>query len=203
MQLTITGKQMNLGDALRTHISDKLEDINHKYFNRAIEAIVTLSPEAHAFTKTHISIRVGKDIMVMSDATEPDPYVSFDSAANKVAKQLRRYKKRLRDHHERLEKDEEERLITAQNYVLSSEEEAEAHEEASDPTVIAEMTTNIQTLSVSEAVMRLDLSGDSALLFHNAQHGGLNMIHRRPDGNIGWVDPDGNESQHTLKTVSG
>ncbi|HPF78972.1 MAG TPA: ribosome-associated translation inhibitor RaiA, partial [Alphaproteobacteria bacterium] len=86
MQLSIHGKQMDLGDALRGHITDKLEDINQKYFNRAIEAIVTLSPEGHAFIKTHISIRVGKDIMMMADAQDTDAYGSFDAAAEKVAK---------------------------------------------------------------------------------------------------------------------
>lgn len=203
MQLSIHGKQMDLGDALRTHIGDKLEDINHKYFNRAIEAIVTLSPEGHAFVKTHISIRVGKDIMVMSDAQDTDPYASFDTACDKVAKQLRRYKKRLRDHHERLE---EEAFIQAQHSVLSPEPEAidDNHEEPEthEPVVVADMITNIQTMSVSEAVMRLDLSGENAMLFRNAQHDGLNMVYRRTDGNIGWVDPEGNEAAHTMKAVN-
>ncbi|MEM8832932.1 MAG: ribosome-associated translation inhibitor RaiA [Pseudomonadota bacterium] len=192
MQLSITGKQMDLGDALRQHITDKIEDIDQKYFNRAIEAIVTLSPEGHAFVKTHISFRVGKDIMVMSDAQDTDPYASFDAAAEKVAKQLRRYKKRLRDHHERLE---EEHFTPAQNYVLSPEPEtAEEETESKDPVVVAEMITNIQKMSVSEAVMRLDLSGDNALLFRNPNHDGLNLVYRRADGNIGWVDPEGNEN---------
>jgi ribosomal subunit interface protein len=200
MQLSIHGKQMDLGDALREHITDKLEDINQKYFNRAIEAIVTLSPEGHAFIKTHISIRVGKDIMVMSDAQETDPYVSFDSACEKVAKQLRRYKKRLRDHHERLE---EASFIQAQNYVLSPEPEAEEEPDSNEPAVVAEMITNIQTMSVSEAVMRLDLSGENALLFRNPQHEGLNMVYRRSDGNIGWVDPEGNEASQLKKAANG
>lgn len=203
MQLSIHGKQMDLGDALRSHIGDKLEDINQKYFNRAIEAIVTLSPEGHAFTKTHISIRVGKDIMVMSDAQDTDPYASFDAAAEKVAKQLRRYKKRLRDHHERLE---EEAFIMAQNYVISTDdtpvEEEHQEPEHQDPVVVAEMASSIQTMSVSEAVMRLDLSGENALLFRNAQHSGLNMVYRRADGNVGWVDPEGNEATQIPKAAN-
>lgn len=199
MQLSIHGKQMDLGDTLREHIADKLEDINQKYFNRAIEAIVTLSPEGHAFVKTHISIRVGKDIMVMSDAQDTDPYASFDSACEKVAKQLRRYKKRLRDHHERLE---EENFIPAQNYVLSPEPETEQEPEKHEPAVVAEMITNIQTMSVSEAVMRLDLSGENALLFRNPQHEGLNMVYRRSDGNIGWVDPEASEANEIKKAAN-
>lgn len=207
MNLNIHGKQMDIGDALRGHITDKLEDVNEKYFNRAIEANVTLAPEGHSFTKTHISVRIGKDIMVMSDAIEPDAYASFDKACEKVAKQMRRYKKRLRDHHERLESLPEDNFIPARDVVISSNEEKtieEQEEQAhADPLVVAEMTTNILTLSVSEAVMRLDLSGESALLFRNAQHNGLNMVHKRSDGNIGWIDPEGNAGAEALKVVNG
>lgn len=193
MKISINGKQMDLGDSLRAYIEDKLEEVNQKYFNRAIEAIVTLSPEGHAFVKTHISIRVGKDIMVMSDAKDTEAYGSFDAACEKVAKQMRRYKKRLRDHHERLE---EEKFVPAQNYVISVDFSEEEHDEAQNnaaPTVVAEMATNIQTMSVSEAVMRLDLSSENALMFRNSSHDGLNMVYRKNDGTIGWVDPRGNK----------
>lgn len=191
MQISIHGHQMDLGTSLREHIADKLEEINQKYFNRAIEAIATLSPEGSAFTKTQISIRVGKGINVVAHAQDTDPYASFDAAAEKVAKQLRRYKKRLRDHHERLE---ESNVIPAQDYILSPEPEAEIEPNKHEPVIVADMVTNIQTMSVSEAVMRLDLSGENALLFRNGQHDGLNMVYRKTDGNIGWVDPQGNES---------
>lgn len=189
MQLTVQGKQMDLGDALKTHVEGKIEDINTKYFNRAIDATVTFSPEGHAFTKTHISIRVGKDIMVISDATETDPYVSFDSAAEKVAKQLRRYKRKLRDHHQRLDEAPADHFLPALDYTLATEQDTEKEHE--EHLIIAEMSTNIQTMSASEAAMRLDLSGLPALMFRNASHNGLNMVYRRADGNIGWVDPDG------------
>ena len=193
MQLTVQGKQMDLGDALRTHVSEKLEDLNTKFFNRAIDATVTFSPEGQAFTKTHISIRVGKDIMVISDATETDPYIAFDSAANKVAKQLRRYKRKLRDHHQRLDEAPADHFAAAFDYTLSSEQNNE--EEHSDHLVIAEMSTPIQTMSPSDAAMRLELSGLPAMMFKNASHGGLNMVYIRADGNVGWVDPDGKSTQ--------
>ncbi len=197
MQLTVQGKQMDVGDALRSHISTKLEDINHKYFNRAIDASVTLAPEGHAFYKTHISIRIGKDIMVMSDAMENDPYVSFDEAAGKVAKQLRRYKRKLRTHHKKQEELPETAFLKARDYVIAADEKDDNEDEdfinGKDPLVIADMATSIQTMSVSEAVMRLDLSGQNALMFRNANHGGINMIYRRADGNVGWVDPEGIE----------
>jgi hypothetical protein len=139
--------------------------------------------------------------MVMSDAQEADPYVSFDAAAEKVGKQLRRYKKRLRDHHERLEEDN---ILAAQSFVITPENEhtdetAAEDESHKDPVVVAEMVTNIQKMSVSEAVMRLDLSGDNALLFRNPKHEGLNLVYRRADGNIGWVDPEGNEQSGLIK----
>lgn len=196
MQLTVQGKQMDLGDALRTHVEGKLEDLNSKYFNRAIDATVTFSPEGSAFTKTHISIRVGKDIMVISDATENDPYVAFDSAAAKVAKQLRRYKRKLRDHHQKLEDAPAEHFVPAFEKTLSAEQNNEENnEEVNDHLVIAEIATNIQTMSASEAAMRLELSGLPAMMFRNATHKGLNMVYIRPDGNIGWVDPDGKTIQ--------
>ena len=210
MQLTVQGKQIDVGESLKTHVEEKLSDVNDKYFNRAIEATVTFSREGHAFIKTHISIHVGKDIMVMSDAVETDPYVSFDEAAAKVAKQLRRYKKRLRDHHQRLEETPETSFIKARDYVLATapsnddknEKGAEASEDdvahGEDPAVIAELSTSIQSMTVSEAVMRMDLSGQPALLFRNANHDGLNMVYRRSDGNVGWVDPEGAEKTHQM-----
>lgn len=183
---------MDLGDALRSHVSTKLEDINSKYFNRAIDATVTFSPEGQAFTKTHISIRIGKDIMVISDATENDPYISFDQAAEKVAKQLRRYKRKLRDHHQRLDDAPAEHFTPALDYTLSVEQDnGKEEDDPSDHLVIAEMATVIGTMSPSEAAMRLELSALPAMMFRNATHNGLNMVYRRSDGNIGWVDPDG------------
>ncbi len=188
MNLSVHGKQMDLGDALHTHVETKLGDINSKYFNRAIDATVTFAPEGHGFVKTHISIRIGKDIMVMSDSQGGDAYVAFDTAADKVAKQLRRYKRRLRDNHER--PAENQTFTPARDYTIESSDAANDDEEdtAVDPVVIAEMDTQIHTLSVSDAVMRLDLSGQSALLFRNAKNNAINMIYRRADGNIGWVD---------------
>ncbi|MCB1561982.1 MAG: ribosome-associated translation inhibitor RaiA [Alphaproteobacteria bacterium] len=202
MELTVHGKQIDVGDSLRGHVAGKLEDLNQKYFNHATFATVTFSREGHGHlkTKAHISIQLGKNIMVVADGVENDPYVSFEIAATKVGKQLRRYKKKLRDHHERMEQTPESEISKARDYVLALEpeqdekaaEQDDAQGNASgDPVVVAEMTTDIETMSVSEAVMRLDLSGESALLFRNASHGHLNLVRRRPDGNIGWIDPEG------------
>lgn len=197
MELNVHGKQMDIGDSLRTHVEDKLEDLNQKYFNHATYATVTFSREGHGKpqTKVHISFQIGKSIMVVADATDNDPYASFEAAASKVGKQMRRYKRKLRDHHDRLEQTPEGEIMKARDYVLAAapEQDDEPADEAvggDEPAVIAEMSKSIETMSVSEAVMRLDLSGESALMFRNATHNGLSMVYKRSDGNIGWVDPE-------------
>ena len=205
MDLTVQGKQMNVGEALKTHVTDKLSDIDAKYFNRAFNTVVTFSPEGHAFVKAHISLKVGKDIMVSATATETDAYVAFDSAAAKLGRQLRKYKNRLRDHHERIEQTPETEMVKARDYILAAEGDAsksgadqvEDVPTGDDPLIVAEMAMEIQKMSVSEAVMRLDLAGNSALLFRNPKNNSLNMVYKRADGNIGWVEP-----QDELKSVA-
>lgn len=189
MQLNVQGKQLDVGQALKTHVTEKLEDINAKYFNHATQSNVVFSREGHGFYKTHIAIQIGKGILVQSQATEDDPYLSFDVASGKIARQLRRYKNRLRDHHERLERDDKV-VASARDVVLSAANEQNNDvESGDDPVVVAEMTTYIPTLAVAEAVMRLDLCGEPALMFKNASTGAINMVYKRSDGNIGWVDP--------------
>lgn len=192
MQLTVRGKQIDVGDALRAHVGESLDNVVGKYFGRPIEATVVLSREAHLY-RAQISVHVGRGILLQSEAEADAPYPAFDAAAEHVAKRLRRYKRRLRDHHR---KDAE--AEPAQQYVLAPEAEdfVEGEDGAHyEPVVVAEMATQIPTLSVGEAVMRLDLSDAAALMFRNRAHGGLNMIYRRGDGNIGWVDPRGNRAE--------
>jgi ribosomal subunit interface protein len=200
MDLTVHGKQMSVGDALRTHVANKIEDMNQKYFNHATFATITFSKEGHGkLVKSHISIQLGKNILIVADAIEGDPYIAFDAASEKAAKQLRRYKRRLRDHHERLEQTPESEIMKARDYVLATTQGLESAnnnvqkdgaEGGDDPVIIAEMSTDIETMSVSEAVMRMDLAGQPALLFRNASHNELNVVYRRPDGNVGWIDPE-------------
>lgn len=206
MQLTVQGKQMDVGDALRTHVTERLEDINSKYFNHATDATVTFAKEGHGhgLIKATIHIRVGKNIMVIADNAEADPYAAFDTSAEKVAKQLRRYKKKLRDHHTRTGQLQDADFLKAMDYTLAGPADSESDDEieaGDEPVVVAEMTTDIQTMSVSDAVMRMDLSGQPALLFRNAKHKGLNMVYRRPDGNIGWIDPEDISQQKQTKSA--
>jgi ribosomal subunit interface protein len=195
MELSVQGKQINVGDALRAHVQEKLEDLNAKFFNRAIDATVIFSREGHAFFNAHVSIRIGKNINIVAEAEDTDIYAAFDQAAVKLAKQLRRYKNRLRDHHRRSEDMPDDSILQARSYTIAAEQDDEDAKESSGeqaPIIVAEMTTDILTLSVSTAVMHMDLMHQNALLFRNESHGGLNMVYRRPDGHVGWVDPVGN-----------
>lgn len=183
MHITIKGKHVDLGDALRAHVDDHLEQVVHKYFDRAIEGSVVLSREGHSF-KADISVHPLKGVLCQASGEGPDAYVAVDSAMERVGKQLRRYKRRLVSTKHKVDD------TPAQQYVIAAvdtDEEAPAEEQA--PVVVAEMEAHIPVCTVSGAVMRLDLANAPALLFRNTAHGGLNMVYRRPDGNIGWVDP--------------
>ncbi len=191
MQLTVKGKQLDVGDALRTHVADSLNSVVGKYFNKPIEANVVLTREAHLF-KADIQVHVGRGIVLQSTSDATEPYPAFDTACEKLSKRLRRYKSRLRNHHNGDAAAQE--AVPARYQILEAEKdeahvESEEAAEAPQPMVIAEMETSIATLAVSEAVMRLELADAPALLFRNGAHGRLNLVYRRADGNIGWVDP--------------
>ena len=213
MKLTITGKQIDLGDALRGHVGASLEQVTGKYFNGAIDATVAFSRQSHLY-RADLSVHVSRNIQMQSSAEAGDAYVAFDQAAERLAKRLRRYKRRLVDHHRDAPP---EPALPAQAYVLEMAEsndgegaietappaqavsagdaalldKAATDADADQPVIIAEMTMPIDMLTVSQAVMRLDLGDLQALMFRNRAHGGLNMVYRRPDGNVGWVDPQG------------
>lgn len=198
MQLTVTGKQVDVGDALRRHVETTLESLLGKYFRTAIEAHAVFAREAHLIT-ADLSLRVGRGMVVNSSAAATEHYIAFDAAAERLAKQLRRYKRRLRDYHGKARaphlEGEAERPETAQAFVLApidDEDDESAEAAAPDgtaPVVIAEMSTELPQLTVGEAVMRMDLADAPVLLFRNRSHGELNVVYRRGDGNIGWIDP--------------
>lgn len=194
MQLSVKGKQLNVGDALRSHVSDSLSRIFDKYFGDAIEVDVTISRDGHMY-RAVVAAHVGRGIQVQAQGEADQPYPAFDTAAEHLTKRLRRYKSRLRDHHKHSAPSAE--TLLAQQYILAAEDDRESAEDEVDgkPAVVAEMTTEIASLTVSEAVMRMDLADQPALMFRNSSHGGLNMIYRRQDGNIGWIDPRGNRGE--------
>ena len=194
MQLSVKGKQLNVGDALRSHVSDSLSRILGKYFGDAIEVGVTLARDGQKY-RAVVAVHIGRGIQIQAQGDADQPYPAFDTAAEHLAKRLRRYKSRLRDHHKRSSRTAE--TLLAQQYILASDDDRETAEDEVDgnPAVVAEMTTEIASLTVSEAVMRMDLADQPALMFRNSSHGGLNMIYRRSDGNIGWIDPRGNRGE--------
>ena len=194
MQLTVKGNHLNIGDALREHVRMNLSHTAEKYFRNPIEATVIFTKEKGHRYRADISVHVGGGILLQSHHEADDPYPAFDIAAARVATRLSRYKDKLRDHNRR-EKPAE--LLAAAYYTFQSgEPEAEG---GNEPLIIAETQTNLITMAVADAVMRLELGDLPALLFRNPAHGGLNMVYRRKDGNIGWVEPAENTAQLAAK----
>ncbi len=185
MNVTVKGKQIDVGDALRTYVNDNLAQVVKKYFANPIDGHVVISRDAHSYT-TDIQLHVGRGLVVQSHGSAGEPYPAFDASLEKISRQLQRYKKRLQDEHHRKESVADAMQMGA-TYVLDTKDDA--HIAKDEPLIIAEMQTSILTLSVSEAVMHMDLADLPALLFKHSGHGGINMVYRRPDGNIGWVDP--------------
>ena len=184
MQLTVTGKQIDTGAVLRQHVEVSLGAILGKYFKTAIEAHVVFSKEAH-LSRAEVSIHIGRGIVVNASASAAETYAAFDAAAERIAKQMRRYNRRLRDHHAQA-REAFEVGERARDYVLAPPTE----EGEEGPAVVAEMSTDVPNLTVGEAVMRMDLANAPVLLFRNRSHGELNIVYRRLDGNIGWIDPE-------------
>jgi ribosomal subunit interface protein len=191
MQLSVKGKQIDVGDSLRQHVETALGAIVEKYFDRALEAHVVFSREAHML-RSDISVHVHRDMVVQGQGLAGDAYAAFDSAAEHIAKRIRRHKRRLNDHHGRnREVEAEAESLPARSYVIAEHDgEADGAEAGDQPVIIAEMTCEIPSLTVGEAVMRMDLADVPSFIFRNRAHGGLNVVYRRSDGHIGWVDPD-------------
>ena len=193
MQISISGKKIDVGGALRTHISESLEASVGKYFGQAIDASVVLTRERFNI-RADLAIHIGRGIYVRAHETADDAYAAFDVAAAHLGKRLRRHKRRLRNHHAARENAE---TVRAQQYVLAPYEPVDDEDESTEtdsdhPVIIAEDQTVIESLTVSEAVMRMDLADAPAMVFRNAGNGGLNVVYRRADGNVGWIDPQGN-----------
>lgn len=192
MQIKVSGKQVDVGDALRTHVETRLSAGVPKYLDRVTQCDVVISREAHQF-RADIVLNTGthSHLVVKGRGDAADAHAAFDAAAEKIEKQLRRYKRRLTDHH-KSERDASVSLSEAESratkYVLANRhDEEESNDDA--PLIIAEKATAVENLTVGEAVMRMDLADLPALMFYNKANGRLNTVYRRADGNISWVDP--------------
>ena len=187
MRYQISGRQIDIGEALQTHVKAELGEVVEKYPQRPTEAVIVFSRVAHEHVcESVIHLSTGLTAQATGHATEI--YAAFESCREKLDKHLRRYKRRLRNHHSQRTAPVE--FAGGSAYILAPTEEPEDDDAGpSQPIVIAEMETKIPSITVGEAVLQLELAGDKMLVFRNEGHGGVNVVYRRDDGNIGWIDP--------------
>ncbi len=189
MRYTVTGRHLHVGQQLRDHAEEHLAGAIEKYELRPTEAVATLAKDSRGFV-SEIVVHLSSGITVQSSSSAGDVFAAFDSSCQKMEKQLRRYKRRIKNHHH--ERTDPVAYHEVPSFVLESsgEHEEENEPETLQPVIIAEMETRVPTLSVGEAVLQLELAHAPVLVFHNDSHGGVNVVYRRDDGNIGWIAPN-------------
>jgi ribosomal subunit interface protein len=194
MQITVSGKQVDLSDALRVHVANHLDTITNKYFDHALEANITFS-RARSFFTCDINMHAGRGLTLRGEGEAADAHAAFDDAAEHIAKRLRRYRRRMSEHSR--DQAARERPEAARQFVLREVYERDGGAQSVDGSsetgphaaVVAETAAEILLLSVGDAVMRMDLADQPVLMFRNAANGNLNVVYRRSDGHIGWIDP--------------
>ena len=187
MRYQITGKHIDIGDALQTHVKEEMGNVIGKYAERPTDANIVFSKSAHEFV-CEATVHLSTGLTAQAKAHANEIYAAFDDCNEKMDKQLRRYKRRLKDHHR--DRAEPVELFGGSSYILASEPDTDGDEpDTAHPMIIAEMQTKISTLSVGEAVMHMELSGAPVLVFRKEGKDGVNVVYRREDGNIGWIDP--------------
>ena len=190
MTLRISGTSISVGDALRSRVSERTDEVLRKYFDGNYSGHITLSKDGFGF-RTDCSLHLDSGITLEADSNATDAYASADQALVMIEKRLRRYKSRLKDRSARKTYAANAALadIDAPSYVIEAPAEGDEEVTAYSPVIIAEATTSLKQLSVSEAVMELDLTGAACIVFQHGSSGRVNIIYRRTDGNVGWVDP--------------
>lgn len=187
MRYQISGMHIDIGQALQTHVKNELGDAVFKYAERPTDANVVFSKSGHEYV-CETTVHLSTGLTAQAKAFSPEIYSAFDSCYEKMEKQLRRYKRRLKDHHK--ERPNPVELLEASSYILASDDANEDSEPDSlQPIIIAEMETKIPSISVGEAVMQLELSGAPFLVFKNEGKQSVNVVYRRDDGNVGWIEP--------------
>lgn len=188
MHIQVNGKQIDVGTALTEHVETSLTAAVGKYFDRPVDATVTFSKDRHNF-RCESLVHLPTGLVAQSTGMAPDVYAAFDLGAEKIEKQIRRYKRRLKDHHQKRKKPVE--AVDAPAYVLDAPQFAQEADEPEtlQPVIVAEMTEAIKSLSVGEAVMQMELADKPFLMFRHDSNGRVNVVFRRDDGNIGWIDP--------------
>ena len=186
MPFRISGKNLDIGEALRERVSARVTEALSKYFDGGYSGHVTVEKEGFGF-RTECAIHLDSGITLHTEANAADAYASADQAALRIERRLRRYKRRLKGHHAARQNGP---IIDAPSYVIEAPAQDNDDEVTEfNPVIVAESTTALKQLSVSEAVMELDMTGAPVVVFRHAGHGRINLVYRRPDGNVGWVDP--------------
>jgi ribosomal subunit interface protein len=190
MPLRVSGKNMDIGDSLRAHVLEKVQTLIARYFDGKITGHVVISPEGSAF-RSDCSLHLSSGMNLQSEGRAHEPYASFDQAADKIERRLRRYKKRLKEHaygHEAVSADRQR--IEVANFVIEAPAE-DLEDTAADysPVVVAEGAQPLKVMSVASAVTELDLTGSPVVVFQHATSSRVNIVYRRRDGAIGWLDP--------------
>ena len=195
MTLRISGKSISVGEALRTRVTERTDEVLRKYFDGNYSGHITLSKDGFGF-RTDCSLHLDSGITLEAESNAADAYASADQALVMIEKRLRRYKSRLKDRSHRKTHAATAALaglngagLDAPSYVIEAPVEGDDEVTEYSPVIIAEAITSLKRLSVSEAVMDLDLSGAACLVFQHGSSGRVNIIYRRADGNVGWVDP--------------
>ena len=187
MRYQISGKQIDIGAALQSHVENELSALLEKYAGRPTDAVVTFSKSGHEFVcETVVHLSTG--LNVQAKGSDHEIYAAFDASSEKMDKQLRRNKRRLKDHHK--ERSQPVELSDAGSYILASSDDSDvAEEQVSTPVIVAEMETKIPSISVGEAVMQMELANSPVIVFRNEKNNSVNVVYKRDDGNIGWIDP--------------
>lgn len=186
MPFRVSGKNINIGETLRERVNERMKEVLSKYFDGDYSGHVTVSKERHFFY-TECVVHLSSGITLESEASADDAYASAEQAALRIEKRLRRYKRRLKDH--RAESDKSAGATSTSYVIAAPEADDETEVTEFNPVIIAEQVTALRQLSVSDAVLELDMTGAQVLVFRHAGHGRVNFVYRRVDGNIGWVDP--------------
>jgi ribosomal subunit interface protein len=196
MTLRISGKSISLGEALRGRVNERTEEVLRKYFDGNYSGHITLSKDGFGF-RTDCALHLDSGITLEADSNATDAYASADQALLMIEKRLRRYKSRLKDRSARKAYVASAALaeiaaptLDAPSYVIEAPaSDGESEMDGYNAVIIAEATTSLKRLSVSEAVMELDLTGSACMVFQHGSSGRVNIIYRRADGNVGWIDP--------------
>ncbi|WP_372891185.1 ribosome hibernation-promoting factor, HPF/YfiA family [Rhodosalinus sp.] len=186
MRYQVTGKQIDIGEALNTHVKAELGAALEKYANRPTDAQVVFSRSAHEYV-CEATVHLSTGLTAQAKAAATEIYAAFDACCAKMEKQLRRYKRRLKDHHR--ERRQPVEVTGASSYILAAREDDDSEPDTLQPVIVAETQTQIPSLSVGEAVMQMELAEVPVLVFRNESRQGVNVVYRREDGNIGWIEP--------------